>query len=737
MMRSWLDNPTGPRPGPRRPLRAGALAALLLAGPAWSQPAEVRQAVQVEQRIDVQLDLEADPAEPSPNEAVKGFGFSQVPEETAEQIAQFQAHLDEGAWEKAFKGFSELRENTRGRLTRVAGSGRFVPVGRLVADRVEAMPAEGRETFRLYFDAYAAELLAQVEQHPQPGSYEQFRLARELFDWFALTSSGARAGELAGDLCFERGRYLEAAECWERALRLHPGSRPEAWVQARRALALMRAGQVDAAMSIREGLAQRYTPANEPTVRLGGQDLAVTRFLNDEFDQLRADPANRPATDAHAQHAAHAPIALPEEGTDPRWAFTIVSPAIAKRIANPQNNRRGYVDSLMVMTPPIALDERRVYGHWMGSVFALDLSTGKLQWQTLPFNLAVNTASERGSFHNNQNDYRIALTDDAVLVVDAAPSDRTGLFVLTAYDKQTGRILWDSTASLYDRSVCGQPLYHNGQVYLTTRPRNQGSGQLVLHELDAGTGQPQWSAQLGEMDLQQSPYALTGQSIQPVLHATDRHVMVLTNNGALVAVDCAAGEVSWGLELVAPAHLESDEPFIRARLPDQNTIPNTTPGGVVQIGQTLYLKESLSRRAYAIDLDTQAVRWTKQVDSLFAELGGEIDGRLVLISNGLELLNTDGKNNRTLDANNFGMPGANVLAGTDALYLLTNGQIVRASIKPPYEVQGFSNRYLFNNEGGRLYAAKGLIICVSKSGLVAYPTPTRSAAADNLNPPTP
>lgn len=676
---------------------------------------------------------EAEDAEVA-NHSTKGFQFTRVDEETAEQIAEFLRLLEEGVWEKAFKGYADLRTATRGRLTPIGDQGRYLPVHRLMAERLESIPTPGRAAFRQYFDAYAAELLAGVENHAEPGSYEQFRLARELFDWFALTSSGPRAGELLGDLCYERGRYLEAAESWGRVLSLHPGSRPEASLQARRALALLRAGDQAGAERLYEGLTQRYGGLTDPAVRLGGQDVGVTRYLREQFARHHEAHAQRLAQGPATVRADHAPAALPQPGTEPGWVFTIVTPAVAKRMQATPANHWGYVNSMQSLIPPVAVDDQRVYGHWMGSVFALDLRSGKLLWQTLAFNLAAQAVRPRNEHHNNHDDYRIALTDDAVLVVDAAPSDRSGMYILTAYDKQTGRALWDTAGSLYERSVCGEPLLHDGQLYITTRPRNLASGRLLLHQLDPATGEVGWSIALGDMDLQQSPYAMVSPSIQPVLRATDRHVLVLTNNGGLLAVDAVAGEVSWAFKLESPAHLEDGENFIHARAPDQGTMPDTAPGGLLVRGTTIYFKESLSRRAYALDLDDQAARWTRRIDSLYAELAGASDDRLVLTANGVDLLGTDGEFTHALDANNIGMPSSNVLVGQDAVYLLTNGQVVRAAMKPPYARATFQSRHLHDNEGGRLYAADGLLICVSKTGLVAYPTPTQTVQTQDNTP---
>ncbi|MEM9019761.1 MAG: PQQ-binding-like beta-propeller repeat protein [Planctomycetota bacterium] len=658
------------------------------------------------------------------SERAKGIRFHQVQEDTAEQLAGMLALLESGAWEKAFKQYNELRSQTEGRLTPVGGEGLYLPVRQLIAERVETMPAPGREAFRLYFDAYAAQLLAAVENHPQPGSYEQFRLAQELFDWFALTDSGPRAGELLADLCYERGRFARAAACWERVLKLHPNRRSEAAIQSRRFTALLRAGNLNEAKKLQDGLRQRYGGDNEPILQLGGERLALTRYLQQQMDQHQRGGDRAPANN---NPPSHMPLALPERGSEPRWVCDIVTASLSKLVQN-NSDRRNWnsIDAMIRFIPPVACDERCVYGLWMGSVFAVDLQTGKILWNTVNFSDAVLSINDRKRFYSDINAYRIALSSQCVLVVDAAPIDGGGAFTLTAYDKTTGAMRWDSAATLYDRTVCGEPLVHDNRVYLTTRPRNSASGELRLHCVDPNTGEADWSASLGDVDKLASPYSIISGSIQPVLHATDQEILVLTNHGGLVAVDRSAGEVTWAFELIAPAHLEADEPLVRARVPDRDSLSDASPGGLIQVGSTIYLKESMSRKAYAIDVDTLSLVWSRPIQSLYAELDGIIDDRLILIANNVELLGLDGESRRTLSTNNIGKPGSNALVGRDALYLLTNGRIVQVATQHPYATQVFREDDMYSNEGGRLIAAEGLLICVSRSGLVAYPAKTQA-----------
>ena len=333
-------------------------------------------------------------------------------------------------------------------------------------------------------------------------------------------------------------------------------------MQSKRCLALWRAGEVQAARAMAQGLTERFP---DQPIRLAGQQQTTPHYFAALLDPA-ASPA--PASDAGLAGAEHRdlPTALPEPGTAPQWCFTVLNEANAKRIELATSSRRSYYNnSLSGQIPPVATDDQRVYGHWMGSVFALDLRTGKVLWRTVPFPTAIESITYRNQYNSNAHDYRIALTQRHVLVLDAVLTDRSGSYALTAYDKETGKPAWDASGALPDRSICGQPLVEGGSVYLTSRPRNTTAGELQLHRLNATNGKLIWSAPLGELDLRVSPYTALSQSIQPVLTIHERLIYVLTNNGGLLAVEPVLGQVQWARKLDAPAHLRVDDPLIIAR----------------------------------------------------------------------------------------------------------------------------------------------------------------------------
>lgn len=665
-------------------------------------------------------------------ESEVGFRFNRVDKDTEKLLKEFFEALDAGVWEKAYKGYDALREPTQDRLGPAGTDGRFEPVNHLIRQRIGQLPEQGRSAFRLYFDAMAAELLAKIEQHPYPGSAAQLRQAEELYSWFLLTSSGPRACDLLGDLYFEQGRFLEAADCWATLLAAHPGTRPELVMQSKRCLALWRAGESAAARAIAEGLTERF---GDQPIRLAGEQQTVKQYFSALLDPAGAAAQANASAPVATEHR-YLPTALPEPGTAPQWCFTILNDANAKRIELASSGRRNYIynNSLAGLIPPVATDDQRLYGHWMGSVFALDLRTGKVLWRTMPFPSAVESIGYRNRYNSNADDYRIALTQRHVLILDAVVTDRSGSFTLTAYDKQTGKPAWDAAEVLDDRSICGEPLVDGPSVYLTSRPRNATAGELHLHRLNAANGELIWSAPLGELDLRVSPYTALSQTIQPVLATHERLIFVLTNNGGLLAVEPVLGQVQWARKLDAPAHLRVEDPLVIARVPDEGSMPEARPGGLYIVDSTLYAKESLSQQMYAMHPQTGELAWQRRVDSLYAELAGADDDELVLISQDIEVHRTDDGGNergRTLGANKIGPPASNFIVTDQTLYMLANGQVQAVPMDRPRNATAFTSPHLVPNEGGKLVTAPGLLICVTRKGLAAFPVPTQDAVVSS------
>ena len=435
------------------------------------------------------------------------------------------------------------------------------------------------------------------------------------------------AADLLGNLYFERGEFEQAQASWQAILDTHPGtSLPEVELQFKRVVAYHRAGMAQEAHAL----------AEQVSLRFAGREVAYAGGRVDAAQALRDLLGAAPADESAVASDATVPAGLPAEGDAPLWQMTFASDATTALFQNTTNRRNYYGPTdLRLLTPPAAADGRAVYAHWHGVAFAMDLDTGKLLWRNGSFNEAGRNIQQRmGSATGTPRGYKIALTDRLVLVQSAGqgaggqPFDR---FTLTALDKQTGETVWDSGAmpDWRGHSFCGQPLVVRGQAYVITHPAGaiQQEGQttgnarsLTLHRIDASTGRPQWSLPLGDVDVQANPYIQSVWMPQPTLLLHDRALFVLTNNGAVMAVDTGAGEVAWAARLRAPEGVGNQENrnFYNIQPPSANV---QGAGDLFLRQGVLYVKEARSPRIYAFDPDGPTLLWERPAPADAALIG--------------------------------------------------------------------------------------------------------------------
>ncbi|MEM9415232.1 MAG: PQQ-binding-like beta-propeller repeat protein [Planctomycetota bacterium] len=721
----------------------GCLLAGLTAGASWATCAQAQPTEEL-----LAEDAFGEPVESLDDvlgeDAKPGFSLmrGENSEVLDESLNRFHENLDAGEWEKAFRSLIDLTESTRHVMAPLGESSVYVPVRRSIQDRLRELPQEGRRAFQLFYNAQAREMLARCRDHRDPGSEDQLRDAQAIYELFFMTSVGDEAADLLGDLYFERGQFASAQACWEAIIEHHPGSSlPEVDLQYKRVLALHRAGRAQEAHALAQQVALRF--AGRGVDYGGGQPDAPAA--------LQAVLGTPPEADTQTpqESTARVPASLPEEGADPAWQITYVDDATKHTLDNFNSNNRYYGPTdLRELTPPTAADDRAVYAHWHGVVFAMDLETGKLLWRTGRFTEAAASLNQRMSTAaGNPRGYKIALTDRHVIVQSAGDNNRnTGRFSLTAYDKTTGNVVW-STAQLPSwrgHSFCGQPLVANGQLYAIAHstgsgatPNNPGAAQplgqdqqlpggnnrtLTLYRIDASTGTAQWSLPLGEADLRVSPNAQYAWMPHPTMHMDGRNLYVLTNNGAVLSVDTGAGEIDWAMRLQVPEGGGQQHYYI-AQPPSANA---QGPGAIAMVDNILYIKEARSPRVYAIDPDNAEMLWENDVPSNGEMIGADRE-HLYIMDQAVRAFPLDPEERMAWNASQIDSPriGAGLLAD-GALYVLGRDKLFALSLSNGDTLSAFESRYL-RGDGGRLMVAGGKIICVTRRDITAYNIPTQPA----------
>ncbi|MFI4859815.1 MAG: PQQ-binding-like beta-propeller repeat protein [Phycisphaerales bacterium JB063] len=658
-------------------------------------------------------------------------------------LNRFHENLDAGEWEKAFRSLIELTEAARYVMAPLGESSVYVPVRRSIQERLRELPPEGRRAFQLFYDAQAREMLARCLAHPRPGSDEQLQQAQAIYELFFMTSVGDRAADLLGDLYFERGQFAPAQACWEAILHQHPGSSiAEVDLQYKRVLALHRAGRADDAHALAEQVALRFA----------GRGVAYGGGQPDAAAALRTVLGNAPEPGTRVTHESdpRVPAALPADGADPVWQMTFVDDATKDILDSFNSNNRYYGPTdLRELVPPTAVDDRAVYAHWQGVVFAMDLETGKLLWRTGRFVDAAASMGQRMSTPaGNPRGYKIALTDQHVLVQSSggANNRQTDRFTLTAYDKTTGRVAWNTAQvpAWRGQSFCGQPIVVNGEIYAIAHSvgpsnlndpalaaaRAGGDAQLpggnnrtlTLYRIDTLSGQPQWSLPLGEADLRVSPNAQSVWMPHPTMLMQGRNLYVLTNNGAVLGVDTGAGEVAWAVRLQVPEG-GNQQPYYIVQPPSANA---QGPGAIVLVDGVLYAKEARSARVYAIDPEAGQPLWDYEVPAN-GELIAADREHLYIMDQAVRAFPLNSYDPLNWNASQIEGPriGAGLLAG-DALYVMGKDKLYALSLESGETLSAFENRYL-RGSGGRLITAGDKIICVTLRDITVFDVPTQAA----------
>lgn len=647
-----------------------------------------------------------------------GFAMTRAQDELVEEaLFEFYKNLDQELWEKAFTDLLSLTNETRNAMAPLGDDGAYEPIHRSIQNRLRHLPADGRRAYRAFFDAQARELLNRCKDHPEPGSDAQLVMAIELYELHLMSSSGGEAANLLGDLFFERGQFQQAAACWSAILEFRIDSPvPELQLLVKQALALSRSPRQDVAEQTRAIAAHIHARFAGRSITLGGVTSDATTLL----DSILSQQTNR----RHPRNTRPIATGLPQSETPPVWQITFLDDATRATLSAVSNNNRGYgvpID-IMRLVPPTLADERAVYAHWMGVVFALDIETGKLLWRTGSFSDAGQGIGNRlNGIASNPRAYQIAQTKDLLFTLDTPighlESDR---FVLTAYHKHSGEVAWSSQniSQWSDASFCGQLLIDGHNLYAVSHP--VGGHELTLHRIDAATGEGDWSVPLGQALVQTVGWQQVAWMPQPALKRHAGEILVLTNNAALIAVDIARGELAWG------HHLELPEGFENA---NQNFVQQSTnplnaqgTGGLYIHGNTLYVKEARSRQLYAFDLTTHELLWQKSRQA-YSEIVGVDEEFIYAMGDRVRAFQTQERHRlkwsfRPPNAPNF----SSGLLTDRALFILTHRHLRMLDVQTGDELETFESPYL-RSSGGRVLLENDLMICVSQRDITAFRVP--------------
>lgn len=680
-------------------------------------------------------DAVAEAAAPSlgPMTYQPGFSLIVAEEGLQKQMHAFDTYIAQADWAKAFRLLTELEGSQFQAMVPKGKHGRHVLVKEQLQRHLLSLSPAGLHAFRLYFDGQAAEQLEQVKSHPLAGSEDQLLQAQALVGRLLASSVGVEAAVLLGDIYFERGMFDRAARAWQLALDQGSATGQTALtLQAKRILAVKRSGRTAEAQQQLNAIAGRY---QQVMIQAGGETIDALQWLGQDLGRVSADQT---AADHHKQRDD----LLPKPQAMPAWHLRFIDQANQDAINQSLRENRYYSPpaDILKFIPPVAADDQRVYFHWLGVVFALDQETGKLVWQNGSIKTTAQTLADR--IQTNQGDprnYRIALGDGVLIASQTTLQRNNGPFILKAYEAHSGQLLWSSdtredwhlnesepTAS---STPLGEMLIHEGRGYAVVGKIGQNA--LSLRRFDLKSGKIDWTLPLGDAEAISFQYTNVNRLPQPTLLIDGSLLYILTNNGALLAVDVVGNEIKWALQMTPPWGIghnhDNANAFRGNRFADTiNTLANPNGSGQLLLHQgTLYAKEHNGKALYAMDARTGEVHWQASQLKPDAKLIGVDGQRFYLMDRALHCYEIAGEHDLiTKNGNDTNRPDHAKPIVTDT-HILTyaNGKLRRFDKTRLDPAGRYDKADYLGSKGGHLYRVNDLLIAIDTTQITAFKTP--------------
>ncbi|MCA9025792.1 MAG: PQQ-binding-like beta-propeller repeat protein [Planctomycetaceae bacterium] len=660
----------------------------------------------------------ATPAVSASDDEEKNLGGFQVQVDDSLETSfkDFERFAERKDWEKAFRAIEEIPSDKRVGMLKASG-GMIVPAHSLIWQVVAELPAEGREAFRVFFDAKARELFRQIEQeNPEPGN--DVKVARQVFDEFFLTSVGDDAANLLGDAAFEQGDFRGAERYWRAILDHQPNTEiGELRLQVKRAIALLRSGRAKQFAAIVNDIEQRF-PGE--MVTLGGQDVEPVEFLK----SLQSDSESSESTLGESnEEPVLAEGVLPED-TPIAWQVQYLSDAGKKMLDQSVRSNYWYRNGVETYVPPFTAIGGRLICNWFGIVFAIDVTTGKLQWRSEKFDKLNSQFGQMPHSQTNIEQFAVVAGGNTVLAISLNPEKLNNYrepFRLIAYELDTGKERWNSekVSSLSSESFIGQPLMVGDNVLVATHERN--GSKMTLRSLKLSDGSEDWSKELGTATQIQKSRRYQQQNPVPIFLKTNDAVLVLTNNGALIALDSLGKEVQWILKFKGPPSSAGDNFFWYGNEPLEDVIALHSQGAILEEDGTVYFKEACSNELFAVDLSKPEVVWKRPVE-VEAVLAGVDENHLYVMTREMMAIDRESQKLRWARRLPIVGGGLSTVVGRDTVYVFTNRGIYCLDKQNGDQKAIYRGADLESN-GGWIEVVGDRLVCVSNSTVTAYTPP--------------
>jgi outer membrane protein assembly factor BamB len=376
---------------------------------------------------------------------VSAFTLPTQPTDVKDALAEFRRFVEHEAWEKAFKSIESIAGKATGLVDR--GDGVLVPSRMLVQSLLAGLPPNGKNAYRVFYDAQAMALWDKAS-----GAAELGNLTKIVNEYLA-TTIGAAAADRLGDLYFERGDLGQAITAWRSALDYRPDSDiPKAKLLVKIATALAREGRGGELAELARTLDERS--AGE-TVEIGGRRLVAG-------DYLKTLSASAKAPVPKVESKSQADIALPASN-DPLWQFRFQSKVDPANPTQPFAITDVYGRQRANDFPlPTATDGERLYANVFGVEMAFDLANGKMLWRTGRLQDLTFQQNRQGA---QPERYSVTVMGDRIWSVTRDIQQMNNFpptFALVAREAATGKEIFNSRKTLSSWNISGRPHFITG-----------------------------------------------------------------------------------------------------------------------------------------------------------------------------------------------------------------------------------------------------------------------------------
>ena len=202
--------------------------------------------------------------------------------ESIEQLARAMRLAQARQWEAAAEAYHAIVEQF-GRKLIADGENRYISVAHRANRALSRWPSEGLVVYRNRFEAAAEEKLREAVATMDAAALVSLSVS----EW--PTVAAGEALDLAGQIAFEQGAFLTAAQRWQHLLDEHPDGNGlrSAELVARSALAYAWAGDGSAAAKLMDRLADDFPNS---TGRIGRQEGILLQLVK-ESAALAPPPA--------------------------------------------------------------------------------------------------------------------------------------------------------------------------------------------------------------------------------------------------------------------------------------------------------------------------------------------------------------------------------------------------------------------------------------------------------------